>query len=449
MHAFHRPRTLPPRRCLLRELLDLCLPLAADLDAFCSDHLPLTYRRFSCGLDRVQKITLMLEHAGSEAVEAALWAAFPRECAARSAEWRHAESGVAAQSGLTPTDSAPPAAELHPHETSPTRTRRAWLLRFVALCLGGALIAGLLAWRYRAQAATVSALPQSAPTSIEAPADMHCFAGGTIRQQTESGEISVHVLPFCLDRYLVTARQYHDCHASGACQFAQTTNYHKRADKAAQGVLDEFCTAQLAQPGKLPMNCVSWHEARSYCEAQGKRLPSSAEWELAAGALENQLYPWGSGPPTEALVNGCDARCVKWAADRKKIWKREQGTRVLLEPADGSRSDRLFDADDGFAATSPIDAKPPSIPYGLYDLSGNLRQWTRDVPTDCSGPSCRELYILKGGSWGDVWPDVFNRKMRTKAHPALRSEMHGFRCAKTLKPEIDNRATSTRAQYGN
>ena len=99
-----------------------------------------------------------------------------------------------------------------------------------------------------------------------------------------------------------------------------------------------------------------------------------------------------------------------------------------LHEADGTPSDRLFDGDDGYAATSPVGIKAASLPHGFYDLSGNLRQWTSDRPTDCNEPSCQVLHILKGGSWGDVRAEHVGLSARAKAPPALRSEMHGFRC---------------------
>lgn len=453
VHPSSRP-SIPPRRCMLRELLDICLPLSADLDAFCSDHLPRTYRRFTCGLDRIQKITLMLEHAGAHAVEAALWLAFPSECAAHVAAWEQQEPAPITLTAGLACEGLHAAAELQSPSPAGTALRWARHAGYAVALLGGFYAAQLLTERSRSlRPVTSDPVPPSSAVPATPPPDpepgMRCFPGGTIRQHTESGWGSVHVLPFCLDVQLVTAREYLDCFGSGACRPSQGTNYSADADKASQGVLDELCTAKQEPTAKQPMNCVNWHEAARYCEAQGKRLPSSAEWEIAAGALENQLYPWGSSPPTEDKVNGCDARCVDWAAKRNMIWKRGQGTRVLLEPADGSVSDRLLLGDDGYAATSPIDAKPPSVPYGLYDLSGNLRQWTQDTPTDCTDPDCPVLYILKGGSWGDVQPEVFNRHTRTKAVPSLRSELNGFRCAKRSSLSANNRHIGSAGQYRN
>jgi formylglycine-generating enzyme required for sulfatase activity len=43
-----------------------------------------------------------------------------------------------------------------------------------------------------------------------------------------------------------------------------------------------------------PMNCVTWEEAHSFCQARGMRLPTEAEWEYAARGPSNWLYPWGN-----------------------------------------------------------------------------------------------------------------------------------------------------------
>lgn len=55
-----------------------------------------------------------------------------------------------------------------------------------------------------------------------------------------------------------------------------------------------------AEPGKdddRPVNCLSWQRARAFCEKNGKRLPSEAEYEYAAGALVSRAFPWGGDLP--------------------------------------------------------------------------------------------------------------------------------------------------------
>lgn len=189
----------------------------------------------------------------------------------------------------------------------------------------------------------------------------------------------VQVGAFALDEREVTVRAYRACVEAGACgQPAKTPG----------------CNYGRAGRDDHPINCVDWEQARAFCGWLGRRLPTEDEWEFAARGTAGQSYPWGG-----LLPDTGNYLC----------WKRGA--------ADG---------------TCPSGAFPRGV-NGLYDMGGNVWEWT--ASRLCRYPDrsmCTEplAYVVRGAGWSDTDPKITYAWVRLFNEPQTQDTNRGFRCAR-------------------
>jgi hypothetical protein len=177
---------------------------------------------------------------------------------------------------------------------------------------------------------------------------------------------------------------------------------------------------EFTQGPAHPAVNVSWSNARAYCQwlterdrAEGRlldnqryRLPTDAEWSLAAG-LEQEFgatpkdrsngnrtwFPWGTAwPPPPNTVNA-----------------------------------NLEEQSDAFPKTAPVGSLTPTA-AGLFDLAGNVWEWCED-----DFDATRQTKAIRGGCFATTARQQLLASFRSSAAPASQNAMLGFRCV--IEPE--------------
>lgn len=166
-------------------------------------------------------------------------------------------------------------------------------------------------------------------------------------------------------------------------------------------------------PDNHPVTQVSWQDAKCYCESQGKRLPTDAEWEFAAKSGQEKypsLYAWGN-----EMKEGGHFKTNYWQGNFPETNTQE----------------------DGFLYTSPV-GQFGANPIGLTDMGGNVWQWCSDDigPTPAEAEEDTSMRkVLRGGSFL-CDPKVchgFRVEGRSASTPETGLPHVGFRCVKDAR----------------
>lgn len=236
---------------------------------------------------------------------------------------------------------------------------------------------------------------------------------------------NVTLSAFCIDRYEVTVADYKRCSDTGKCRRPSKTVAWPGIQAEQEKRYSPLCNGNDLRFAKHPINCIDWRAAQRYCEAQGARLPTEAEWEFATRGPDGRRYPWGDDRPTASDLNACGAECVAWA--------KQHGTKAAT----------LYDDDDGYPITSPVGSFPAGASrFGPEDVVGNVWEWVADWygpyraddVIDPTGPAKGEMRVVRGGAFNGSFESWVRPAFRFRAPLDQRSHAIGFRCARSLEP---------------
>ncbi|WP_437304419.1 bifunctional serine/threonine-protein kinase/formylglycine-generating enzyme family protein [Sorangium sp. So ce388] len=240
--------------------------------------------------------------------------------------------------------------------------------------------------------------------------------GSDVDAETPSDETPRHgvtVRSFCLDTTEVTVKSYSDCKA---CERPRQTVESEGLTPSGRSFWSQFCNGPEAPDH--PINCVDWYQAKAYCAASGKRLPTEAEWELAARGKDAWTYPWGHAPPSGERLNACGPECSRMLTER-------------LEKVGKGPWPRMYNDDDAAPATAPVGRSPAGrSPVGALDLAGNVWEWTESHYCPYERDECDDSRrVLRGGGWDTVESQYVRSAHRRPSAPTARGWSIGFRCA--------------------
>jgi serine/threonine-protein kinase len=249
----------------------------------------------------------------------------------------------------------------------------------------------------------------------------------------EGPQHEVHITkPFYMGIHEVTVGQFR--------AFVKATGYQTEAEKSGQGAFRHFADGRYEwdkninwhNPGfdqtqDHPVVCVSWKDAKEFCDWLSKRerkkyrLPTEAEWEYACRAGTQTRYSCGDDDSgLKEVANLGDE-------SRKLIWPTWPHQFVAW--------------DDGYPSTAPVGRFKPNA-FGLHDMHGNALEWVSDwwdatyyaksPKEDPNGPESGARPVLRGS---DFLSNTFKCRCAFRSsHPSQPAWIIGFRVVCDYRP---------------
>ena len=241
---------------------------------------------------------------------------------------------------------------------------------------------------------------------VEVPAGSFSM-GSNDGENNEKPVHTVYLDKYYIGKYEVTVGQFRefvnakgyktDAEKSGGAYVCTGGSWQPKADAS-------WKNPYFTQSDKSPVVCVSWNDAKAYCDWAGLRLPTEAEWEKAArgpstGSGDGRKYPWGN--------EWNSAKC---------------------------------NSGENYENTSPVGSFSSGVsPYGVYDMAGNVWEWCNDwydgsyygssPSSNPTGPSSGAYRVRRGGSWNN---NDYSCRAATRnyVNPVNRNYGTGFRPSK-------------------
>ena len=275
------------------------------------------------------------------------------------------------------------------------------------------------------------------PQMVVVPAGSFTMGSPESEKGRNSWEGPQHVVtfarPFAVGKFEVTVDEL--------AAFARETGFDgdSKCWTFENGKLDSRAGRSWRNPGYVqdgshPAACLSWDDAMAYvvwlrskAGSNGYRLLTEAEWEYAARA---ETVP-GSGPR------------FSFGNDENAMCAHGNGLDRTAKSTGGFSASLPFMAcSDGYAFTAPV-GRFSANGFGLYDLLGNVKEWTEDcfldgqgyrgAPTDGSARMSGNCLsrVLRGGSWFS-YARILRAAFRQKETADGRISDVGLRVARTL-----------------